>query len=281
MNPHQTESLFQPYQARAYGVVVDDVAKRHKGANGTHGSQSVYAQGHTLPLHFDGLKQFWSVARPKPADMNRYPKVVLTSPESYMPQQRRYTRRIVPSDISEEEWQKRLGYPPLLVTRKTLQNTTRMVNTVEAESRDYMRDHRVTRLPMLRPIRINDTCFHDVFFSSITSIRGYKCFLVNALKFSEVDDVRLLRTESQVYPHFLDFIRQVGAPNVSVTDNAKVFLSEKWTNILRKYCIDDHQTEAYHQNGNLAERRGGGLKEATLKSFTTHHMLLLHTGVTA
>jgi len=266
-DPTQTESLFQPYQARAFGVIIDDVCKRFKGVDGRPGTQSIYSGNHTIPIHFDGLKQFLSIRRPSASDVNLYPVVVLTSPEAYEPQHRRYTRRMTPSKVDIDEWRRRLGYPTYAVTRKTLENTTRMVNTVEAETREYMRDHLKTRLPMLRPIRINDTCFHDVFFSSVRSIRGYKCFLVNALLHSELDDVRLLKRESEVYDEYHDFIRQVGAPNVSVTDNAQVFVSKKWGDILRKYCIDSGTTEAYHQNGNPAERRGGDLKTAVLKVF--------------
>ena len=109
-----------------------------------------------------------------------------------------YTRRVTPSPVTDEEWRRRLCYPTMQVTRKTLENTTQMVNTVEAETREFMRDHLRTRLPMLRPIRINDTCYHDVFFSSIRSIRGYKCFLVNALLNSAVDNVRLMKREAEV-----------------------------------------------------------------------------------
>ena len=267
LNPLQKESLLQPYQARAHGVIVDDVCKRHKGVDGQPGTQCIYVDGHELPIHFDGLKQFLCVSFPTDADVLRYPSVVLTSPESYEPQRRRFSRRVVPSQVNLEEWRKRLGYPTFEVTKRTLESTTQFVNSVEAETREYMRDHRASRLPMLRPLRINDTCFHDVFFSSVTSIRGYTCFLVNALLHSQVDDVRLMRRESEVCDHFQDFIRQVGAPNISVTDCASSFLGKSWKALLRKYCIDDHATEPYHQNQNVSERRGGDLKTALLKVF--------------
>jgi hypothetical protein len=76
-----------------------------------------------------------------------------------------------------------------------------------------------------------------------------------------------MKREAEAPTHFLDFIRQVGAPNISVTDNASIFNSSKWTDILRKYCIDNGLTEAHHQNGNPAECRGGDLKVAVLKVF--------------
>ena len=128
-----------------------------------------------------------------------------------------------------------------------------------------MCDHRASRLPMLHPLWTNDTCFHDVFFSSVTSIQGYTCFLVNVLLHSQVDDIQLKRREPEVCEHFQDFIRQVGAPNISVTDCASSFLGKAWKVIRCKHCIDDHATEPYHQNQNDSERRGGDLKTAILK----------------
>ena len=37
--------------------------------------------------------------------------------------------------------------------------------------------------------------------------------------------------------------------------------------ILRTLCIDGYRSEAYHQNQNLAEHRGGDLKTAIIKLF--------------
>ena len=61
----------------------------------------------------------------------------------------------------------------------------------------------------------------------------------------------------------MDLFRQTGVPNKLISDNAKEFHSVKWTNILRKYCVDSAFIEPHHQNENVAERRGGTLKNAT------------------
>ena len=144
LNPLQMESLLQPYQARANGIIVDDVCKRHKGVDSQPGTQCIYVDGHELPIHFDGLKQFLCISLPTDADVLRYPSVVLTSPEPYEPQQRRYSCHVVPTQVNIEQWQKRLGYPTFDVTRKTLESTTQFVNSVEAETREYMRDHQAS-----------------------------------------------------------------------------------------------------------------------------------------
>ena len=165
LNPLQMESLLQPYQARAHGVIIDDVCIRHKGVDGQLGTQCIYVDEHELPIRFDGLKQFLCISLPTDVDVLRYPSVVLTSPEPYKPQQRRCSRHVVPNQVNIEQWRKRLGYPTFDVTRKSLESTTQFVNSVEAETREYTRDHQASSLQMLRPLQINDTCFHDVFVS--------------------------------------------------------------------------------------------------------------------
>ena len=85
-NPSATESLFQPYQGRASGVIIDDVARRHaKSMDGTRGTQSISAGKHTLPLHFDGLKKYFSIRKPSPFDLDKYPTIELTSSQPYTP----------------------------------------------------------------------------------------------------------------------------------------------------------------------------------------------------
>ena len=50
----QLESLLQPHQARAYGVIVNDVARRHVATENKQGAQNIIVEGKTLPLNFDG-----------------------------------------------------------------------------------------------------------------------------------------------------------------------------------------------------------------------------------
>ena len=78
-----------------------------------------------------------------------------------------------------------------------LDNTTTLVKTLQAEIREYMRDHYITRSWVLRPRRINDVIYSDTFFSSICSIRGYKCFQLFAFKHSKFDRIHLMRREAK------------------------------------------------------------------------------------
>ena len=90
-------------------------------------------------------------------------------------------------DVSVDEWRARLGYPTKHVAQKTIDTTTQLVKTLEAETREYMRDHRAQRVYSIRPKRINDTLYSDTFFSSLPSIRGYRMFQMFSFKHCKVE----------------------------------------------------------------------------------------------
>ena len=62
-NPAQIESLLQPHQARAFGVVVNDVAKRHPAMDGKQGGQCICIDKDTLHFHFDWWKYFLHIKK--------------------------------------------------------------------------------------------------------------------------------------------------------------------------------------------------------------------------
>ena len=160
-----TESLLQPHQARCFGTVIDDCCKYHMSTGGKPGTQSIQVPGHEIPLLFDGWKSYLLISKPTEEDMVTLERVEFTSPLPYEPDKRLFTRRVTvygPEEVSV--WRKRLGYPPSAVVKKTLENTTQLIKSVEAETRELMRDHRLTRLYPLRPHRINDVCYTDTFF---------------------------------------------------------------------------------------------------------------------
>ena len=133
-------------------------------------------------------------------------------------------------------------------------NTTQMVQTLQSETREYMRDHYKTHVWALRPKHINDTLYSDTFFSSIPSIGGYKCFQLFAYKASAYVVIQLMRRKSQAHESYEDVIRHHGAPNsTGVTDNAKELVGHKWTSINRKYCIESGFSVPHHQHQNYAE----------------------------
>ena len=97
----------------------------------------------------------------------KFERIELTYRLKYDPK-RLSSRRATPLPIKEvEAWIFRLGFPIYAVTKTTLINTTQMVQTLQAETREYMRDHYKTRVWALRPHRINEVMYSDTFFASI------------------------------------------------------------------------------------------------------------------
>ena len=52
--PSQHESLLQPHQARAFGVIINDVAKHNPEMDGKQVGQWICIDTDTFPLNFDG-----------------------------------------------------------------------------------------------------------------------------------------------------------------------------------------------------------------------------------
>ena len=169
----------------------------------------------------------------------------------------------------EALWKHRLSFIPDLVVQKTLKATTQVVPTVEAESREHMRDHLLTRLLELKHRRINNTACCDTFFSSIPSVRGFTCWSQYLFLCSGLDWVYLIRRQSQYLPTLQWMLVDCGAPHTIHLDNAPEFKLERWTKLTQTYLIKNTYTEAYHPNQNPCECRGGVLKAAT------SHLLLV------
>jgi hypothetical protein len=98
--------------------------------------------------------------------------------KEYVPSIRAYSCQSTQSDplSNPPPWKYHLGFIPDHVVDKTLSATMQMVDTAEAETREHMQDHLVSRLPELKVHRVNDTACVDTFFSSITSVRGLTCW---------------------------------------------------------------------------------------------------------
>ena len=84
--PGQTESLLQPHQARAYGVIVNDVAKTHSAADKKQGAQNLVVDGITPSLNFDGWKCYFNVRKPTTKELKVLPKFILISELPYQTQ---------------------------------------------------------------------------------------------------------------------------------------------------------------------------------------------------
>ncbi len=80
--------------------------------------------------------------------------------------------------------------------------------------------------------------------------------------------VYLMRRRSQSPTTLPKMIAECGAPTRLKSDNAPEFNDKRWISYLESLSIKSEYTEAHHPNQNLAERRGGALKAATVHLLT-------------
>lgn len=267
-SPCQYEALIATAQVRKFnGNAIDDCDTDSVDTRGRPGTQCAIISGHKLPFFFDGAKCFYYIQPISSEEIQSLPHVIFTDgTRPYDPIARTATRRMVDHG---QDWKRCLGFPNDLVLEKTLKATTQLVPSVEAETREVMRDHFKTRIPELKLARRNDTVYVDTFFSAVKSVRGYTCWNLFCFKDAGYDYPILLQRKSQTPESLQDFLLFCGAPKILYSDNAPEFKSKSVMAILRKYMIDRHYTEPHHPNQDLAERRGGMLKSAVT------HLLLV------
>ena len=77
--PGLKESLLQPYQARANGVIVHDVPTRYAGNDSTCGTQRIVVNNDEIPLFFDGWKCYLNIRKPTHVEIRTLPVYEITS----------------------------------------------------------------------------------------------------------------------------------------------------------------------------------------------------------
>ena len=173
---NQTEALLRPHQDRAVGSIVDDCAKRQLATSGKPGGQCLQVGVKKFEMQFHGWKCYFKIRKPKEADLAKYDKCELSSSLNCNPQRRYLRRSQIYSNLDICKWHSKLSFPTFEVAKFTLANTSQLVQKLESETKEYIQDHYKIRVWAPRPHRINDVLYTDTFFSSVPSIRGYKCF---------------------------------------------------------------------------------------------------------
>ena len=233
--PSQFESLWNSHHLRDNGVIVDDVAESHGGEqclkvktfDGKHCS---------IPLKFDGDIMKVEIFTPSEEELTML-RVVWMTPTinggNYTSQFIRRNRVAardfqlrIPGqeeDIPEEEipggsrgggntgsvkdWKALLAFPSQKVLENTLKATTQLCSEpVEMEKREIPRQHRKKRLLPLHPRRLRGRVDSDTFFSTIKSIRNYKCVQLFVHVNSDYLFVRCMQREAHSHGAYQDFI---------------------------------------------------------------------------
>jgi hypothetical protein len=154
-----------------------------------------------------------------------------------------------------EDWGERLGKLNAETVRHTLDATTQLISSVEAENRIVLRRHLKCNLPSLRPKRINEGFSSNTFFSDVKSSRGFTCAQVLVGIESGYTVVYPLKNKAYAYTALQDFTRYVGAPTYIKVDAAREENLGEWLTIGRTYSIPQCTSEPGYQHQNKVERR--------------------------
>ena len=256
----QTESLLNSHELRKHNVVVEDKSIRDGGL------QLLEVDGIKIDLIFEDERILYiPIRRPTQQeyeDLEIHWLIPRTPDSTSKLLARRNKMAIVPE---QAPWDERLGNCPEAVTAKTLLATTQLCSSpVEMENRETPRQHRKSRILPLHPKRITGRTDSDTFFSSVKSVRGFTCvqlFISIAWQFLYVT---CMRRESHSHGAYQDFIRNVGAPNTLLTDNAQTQVGTKWMSTSRANATKHVKTVPHNQQQNQAERKVGLLKSKTI-----------------
>jgi hypothetical protein len=175
---------------------------------------------------------------------------------------RRSPAAVVPTPAP---WEERLGNALELITVKTLEATTQLWESpVEVDKREAPRQHRKKRVLALHPKRLEGRTDSDTFFSSIKSIRGFACIQIFFICLSKFIFVRGIRKESESHGAYQDMVREVGAPNILLTDNAQTQVGKKWRKMSQDNVTRQVKTVPHNQNQNQVECKIQDVKRRTI-----------------
>ena len=133
-----------------------------------------------------------------------------------------------------------------------------------------MRKHFKSTFPAANVNRLHDKVATDTLFSDtpahddgVPGHGGATMVQVFVGVETRLTEAYPMTSESQMSQTLQDFIRQHGAPDLLMSDNANTQIGKKVAEILRNYHIADHQSEPHYQNQNPAERRIQDIKKTT------------------
>ena len=123
----------------------------------------------------------------------------------------------------------RLGNCPEVIAIKTLEATTQLRDgKLDMDQRGIPRMNHQKRRVSYAQRRLEGRTDSDTFFSSIKSVREFKCAQLFVHLITQCLWIGLLLREKDNHGAYRDFIREVGTPNVSLTDNTK---SQVWKQV--------------------------------------------------
>ena len=102
----------------------------------------------------------FKITKPQPSHLIKYERIELTSMMEYAPQFWYLRWVAVTWKLNMVEWRARIDYPSCEVVRSTLDHTTHMITTLQAGTREHMRDNYKTRAWAFRSKRIDYVMYY-------------------------------------------------------------------------------------------------------------------------
>ena len=127
--------------------------------------------------------------------MKNIPECELTTPRPYNYRSTKH-QMVGTIYVNVEEWRIYLCNQIFDTTKVTLKNTTWMIKNLQVKYREYLKDCYKTRVYTLMPHRIHNVMHSDSLFSSFTSIRYFKCFILFTFEATEVTKSEPMHMES-------------------------------------------------------------------------------------
>jgi hypothetical protein len=253
--PEQTESLFNSHDMRKHNGIVHDTAKRDGGL------QRIEVGRAHITLDFvDDKTLLFQLRQPTQEELENLESLWLTPRKLTANSKIHRTARRAPEGIVPvpAPWEERLGYAPELITVKTLEATTQLCSSpVEMDRRENPRQHCKTRIQGLHPRRIIGRTDLDTFFSLVESVRKFMSVQIFFCVLTKFLYVKGMRRESHSHGAYQDFVWDVGAPNMLLTNNSQTQTGKKWTKTSRENITKQVQSAPNNQNQNKPNERFG------------------------
>ena len=272
-------TLLSTFQARESGTVIDDVAAQHGGGS------YIATDEYVLPLKVRNGLLALPIRRPTDDELKSCYMIELTSSEPWHPEKmkdadvspqdygkmledydsrKQMVKRSAPTKPNISKFMNLFYCPSEEVATKTIENTTAVGNV---NTRFPMKQHYMTRNPLLQRRRFTEDAATDTRFATVTSYEGYNCAQVFVGIKTHCEHNYGMARESDGPEALLEYFRQEGVPTGLIRDNSKMQQSRTWQTYLRRYWVKDGFTEPYHPNQNPAEVNMRTSKAMLIKLF--------------
>ena len=129
----------------------------------------------------------------------------------------------------------RLTNCPIDISNQTLLATTQLrAGDIYMEQQEIPRINRMKIGVPFAQLRLEGQTDSDTFFSSVKSIRGFRCVQLFVHLLTQFLWITNLWREKDNHGAYQDYIREARTPNILLTDNAKSQTGKKWTETSRK-----------------------------------------------